>query len=42
MPHRVPLFQSNIRQRAKEGKDIRYLVTDGVRRYIVNNALYRE
>ena len=33
---------SNIRQRAKEERDIRYLVTDEVRHYIVKNGLYRE
>ncbi|MCX5837063.1 MAG: nicotinate-nucleotide adenylyltransferase [Deltaproteobacteria bacterium] len=38
----LDIASSNIRKRAKEGKDIHYLVTDEVRRYIVKNALYRE
>ncbi|MBU1966227.1 MAG: nicotinate-nucleotide adenylyltransferase [Proteobacteria bacterium] len=38
----LDIASSNIRNRAKEEKDIRYLVTDDVRHYIVKNALYRE
>jgi len=38
----LDIASSNIRKRAKEGNDVRYLVTDEVRRYIVKNALYRE
>ncbi len=38
----LDIASSNIRKRAKEGKDVRYLVTDEVRRYIVKNSLYRE
>ena len=38
----LDIASSNIRKRAKEGKDIRYLVTDEVRRYIVKNSLYHE
>jgi nicotinate-nucleotide adenylyltransferase len=38
----LDIASSNIRKRAKEGKDVHYLVTDEVRRYIVKNSLYRE
>ncbi len=38
----LDIASSNIRKRAKEGKDVHYLVTDDVRRYIVKNSLYRE
>ncbi len=37
----LDIASSDIRKRAKEGEDIRYLVTDEVRRYIVKNALYK-
>ena len=37
----LDIASSNIRERAKEGKDIHYLVTDEVRRYIADNGLYR-
>jgi nicotinate-nucleotide adenylyltransferase len=37
----LDIASSNIRKRAKEGRDLHYLVTDEVRRYIVKNALYR-
>jgi nicotinate-nucleotide adenylyltransferase len=37
----LDIASSNIRERAKEGKDIRYLVTDEVRGYIADNGLYR-
>lgn len=37
----LDISSSNIRQRAGEGRDIRYLVPDAVRHYIVKNALYR-
>lgn len=36
----LDIASSNIRQRAKEGKNIHYLVPDAVRHYIVQNALY--
>jgi nicotinate-nucleotide adenylyltransferase len=38
----LDIASSNIRKRAKEGKDVHYLVTDEVRRYILKNSLYRE
>jgi len=38
----LDIASSNIRKWAKEGKDVHYLVTDEVRRYIVKNSLYRE
>jgi nicotinate-nucleotide adenylyltransferase len=38
----LDIASSNIRMRAKKRKDIHYLVTDEVRRYIVKNALYCE
>ena len=38
----LDIASRNIRTRAKEGRDIRYLVTDEVRRYIEKNGLYRE
>jgi nicotinate-nucleotide adenylyltransferase len=38
----LDIASSNIRKRAKEGKDVHYLVTDEVRRYIVKNSLYRD
>jgi nicotinate-nucleotide adenylyltransferase len=38
----LDIASSNIRQRAKEGKAINYLVPDSVRHYIVKNSLYRE
>jgi nicotinate-nucleotide adenylyltransferase len=38
----LDIASSNIRKRAKEGKDLHYLVTDEVRHYIVKNSLYRE
>jgi nicotinate-nucleotide adenylyltransferase len=37
----LDIASSDIRKRAKEGKEIRYLVTDEVRHYIVKNHLYR-
>lgn len=37
----LDIASSNIRKRAKERKDIHYLVTDEVRRYILKNSLYR-
>ena len=37
----LDISSSNIRKRAKEGKDIRYLVPDAVRHYIVKNSLYK-
>jgi nicotinate-nucleotide adenylyltransferase len=37
----LDISSSNIRQRAKERRDIRYLVPDDVRHYIVKNSLYR-
>jgi nicotinate-nucleotide adenylyltransferase len=37
----LDIASSNIRKRAKERKDIHYLVTDEVRHYIVKNSLYR-
>jgi nicotinate-nucleotide adenylyltransferase len=37
----LDIASSNIRKRAKEEKDIRYLVPDEVRHYIVKNSLYR-
>jgi nicotinate-nucleotide adenylyltransferase len=38
----LDISSSTIRQRAREGKDIRYLVPEEVRHYIVKNALYSE
>jgi nicotinate-nucleotide adenylyltransferase len=38
----LDIASSNIRNRAKERKDIHYLVTDEVRHYIAKNSLYRE
>ncbi len=38
----LDISSSNIRKRAKESKNICYLVTDEVRHYIVKNSLYRE
>jgi nicotinate-nucleotide adenylyltransferase len=38
----LDIASSNIRKCAKEGKDVHYLVTDEVRRYILKNSLYRE
>jgi nicotinate-nucleotide adenylyltransferase len=38
----LDIASSNIRKRAREGKDVRYLVTDGVRHYIEKNSLYHE
>ena len=37
----LDIASSNIRKRAQEGKDVRYLVPDGVRHYIVKNSLFR-
>lgn len=38
----LDIASSNIRQRAREGKTIKYLVPEEVRRYIAKNALYRD
>jgi len=38
----LDISSSNIRRRAKEAADIRYLVTEDVRHYIVKNSLYRD
>jgi nicotinate-nucleotide adenylyltransferase len=38
----LDIASSNIRKRAQEGKEVRYLVPDEVRHYIVKNSLYRE
>lgn len=38
----LDIDSSKIRQRAREGKDIRYLVPEEVRHYIVKNTLYNE
>ncbi len=38
----LDIASSDIRKRAGDGRDVRYLVTDEVRHYIVKNALYRE
>jgi nicotinate-nucleotide adenylyltransferase len=38
----LDISSSVIRQRAKESRDIRYLVPDPVRQYIVRNSLYGE
>jgi nicotinate-nucleotide adenylyltransferase len=38
----LDIASSNIRKRAQEGKEVRYLVPDEVRHYIVKNGLYRE
>jgi nicotinate-nucleotide adenylyltransferase len=38
----LDISSSNIRQRAKEDKDIRYLVPEAVRHYIGKHSLYRE
>ncbi len=38
----LDISSSKIRQRAKEGKAIQYLVPDEVRHYIIKNSLYRE
>jgi nicotinate-nucleotide adenylyltransferase len=37
----LDIASSNIRQRAREKKDVRYLVPDPVRHYMVKNAIYR-
>jgi nicotinate-nucleotide adenylyltransferase len=37
----LDIASNNIRKRAKEGKDIRYLVADAVRHYIATNSLYK-
>lgn len=38
----LDIASSNIRKRAKEGKTIKYLVPEEVRRYIVKNSLYMD
>ena len=38
----LDISSSNIRRRAKEDADIRYLVTEDVRHYIAKNSLYRD
>jgi nicotinate-nucleotide adenylyltransferase len=37
----LDISSSNIRQRAKEGRSVNYLVTNEVRHYIAKNSLYR-
>ena len=37
----VPVSSSDLRRRVKEGRSIRYLVPDGVARYIQDQGLYR-
>jgi nicotinate-nucleotide adenylyltransferase len=37
----LDIASSDIRKRLQEGKDIRYLVTEEIRRYIEDNGLYR-
>jgi nicotinate-nucleotide adenylyltransferase len=38
----LDIASSDIRRRAKEGKTVKYLVPEEVRRYIVKNSLYRD
>jgi nicotinate-nucleotide adenylyltransferase len=38
----LDIASSNIRKRVQEGKDVRYLITDEVRHYIMKNSLYLE
>jgi nicotinate-nucleotide adenylyltransferase len=37
----LDISSSAIRRRAREGKDVHYLVPDGVRHYLVKNSIYR-
>ncbi len=37
----LDIASSNVRNRAKEGRDIRYLVPEEIRHYIARNALYK-
>ncbi|MEW6333722.1 MAG: hypothetical protein AB1558_05595, partial [Thermodesulfobacteriota bacterium] len=38
----LDIASSDIRQRAREGKTIKYLIPEEVRRYIGKNSLYRD